>query len=202
MSLRSSAERESMWFQQGTARTCNVPFPRNYRVCYRWWCDREELYPVAWLRLRYHAFHTFLRASSNTVAYRSFWIKFQYATRYLYAQLIASFFSAVAERPVAQHLKHGMVDRYRDLLFQESLCFPLHTQAFFRVDHTFVFLQDGFQNNVLNWFILFAFLVKSTGSSLDDHRCRWYNWCPFLTSRILQRVVDLRLSTHNVYNVL
>ena len=78
------------------------------------------------------------------------------------------FFKVVTERPVTQHLEHGMVVRIVSYFFQ-VIMFSANAQAFLRVRDSFIFCRVVTQNNIF----------KLVHPRISKHQCRVifnYHW--------------------------
>ena len=104
------------------------------------------------------------------------------------------FLKVVTERPVAQHLEHGMVVRIVSYFFQ-VIMLSANAQAFLRVRDSFIFCRVVTQNNIFE-------LVHPR---ISKHQCRVifnYHWSrghylmAFALEETLERVSDFICSQH------
>ena len=156
---------------------------------------RQELLPV---RSGFVvAFQSFFGATFEYGGVEVFGVEFQYIHQILPCPGDGFFLEVVAERPVAQHLEHGVVVGIVTY-FLQVVVFSAYAKAFLRVSNSFVFRRVVAQNDIFK-------LVHSRigehqrGVILNHHRGRRHYLVTFTFEETLERVSDFVCSQHTLY---
>ena len=109
------------------------------------------------------------------------------------------FFEVVAERPVAQHLKHRMVVRVVPHLFQ-VVVLAAHAQTFLRVRHSRELYRVVAEDNAFPW-VHARIGEHQSRVVFDNHRCRGHHVMP-LRSHEIQKGLTYFFTCHTLFDYL